>query len=502
MAAALLLPGCAMSALDTAPASPDRPWQPQTTPAGEIIPHSRQDAPTPEPSTGYVLPANPVAGRLPAPPSFDPTHAYDLPELIDIAETHNPETREAWNDARNAALAAGIARSAYLPRITASALGGYQTTNGRESAFDIGARQRFSAGGTISAVSLQWLLFDFGQRAAVVEAADQATIGAGIVFTAAHQRLIHDVSLAYYSYDSARSRASVAVRSLTDAVDVQSAAEDRLKHGIATVIEVAQSRQAAAQARLAKVEAAGAEQDAYATLLTVMGLPALTPVKIAKLPHRKLAAAMGRPIDKVMDDALARRPDVLAAYAAQKASLANVRAARAEFLPKVIVSGTGAYTTGGLDVTNIPTFADQAPTVNLSGRRLGATIIGGITIPLFDGGARSASLARARNQAENAALTLTRVKEEAARQIVLAHNALQTSLAANEATDELLAAAQTTYDATLGAYRSGVGSATDVLVAERQLLEARNASVDARSAAYSAAATLAFAIGNLGAAPE
>lgn len=46
--------------------------------------------------------------------------------------------------------------------------------------------------------------------------------------------------------------------------------------------------------------------------------------------------------------ALARRPDILTAYAAQKAANANVDAAVAEFLPKVFVSGTTAYNPGSL----------------------------------------------------------------------------------------------------------------------------------------------------------
>ena len=43
-------------------------------------------------------------------------HQYTLPELIDIAQRHHPETREAWEKARQAALAVGIAEATYLPR--------------------------------------------------------------------------------------------------------------------------------------------------------------------------------------------------------------------------------------------------------------------------------------------------------------------------------------------------------------------------------------------------
>ena len=73
---------------------------------------------------------------------------------------------------------------------------------------------------------------------------------------------------------------------------------------------------------------------------------------------------------------------------------------------------------------------------------------------------------------------------------------------AYSASQALEAAAQTTFDSALAAYRNGVGSITDLTLAETQLLQAKNASTDAYSTALSAAATLALATGGLGAAPQ
>jgi len=50
--------------------------------------------------------------------------------------------------------------------------------------------------------------------------------------------------------------------------------------------------------------------------------------------------------------------------------------------------------------------------------------------------------------------------------------------------------------------RNGVGSITDVTIAERQLLVAKNAATDAYSTALSSAATLALAAGILGSSPN
>src|ERR1700721_1319066 len=124
------LAGCATSALKMAPERPDRPWVPPTTETGEIIAGEPQVPPTAE---GYVLPANPALGQFPPPSGIDAVRSYALPELIDLAESHNPATRIAWNDARRAALAAGVAESAFLPNITATAIGGDQGSTGHET---------------------------------------------------------------------------------------------------------------------------------------------------------------------------------------------------------------------------------------------------------------------------------------------------------------------------------------------------------------------------------
>jgi outer membrane protein len=190
------LAGCATSALDMAPERPDRSGGPATTESGEVIAGKHQALPTAE---GYVLPANPALGKVPSPPGVDATKVYSLSELIDLAESRNPGTRIAWNEARRAALAAGVAESAFLPNITATAIGGYQGSSGRQTANGTGFSNNSSLDGTVSALSLQWLLFDFGQRAAMVDAAKQGSVISNIAFTAVHQKLIYSVALDFYS---------------------------------------------------------------------------------------------------------------------------------------------------------------------------------------------------------------------------------------------------------------------------------------------------------------
>ena len=495
---ALLLAGCATSALKMAPEHPDRPWSPNATADGEIVPSdggAGKTVATPD----YSLPVNRALSHPSSAPELDREHNYSLAELIDIAQSTNPATRIAWNDAREAALATGIAKSTYLPHLTASVVGGRQDVHNSNST--LGSSDT-KVDGVVSALSIQWLLFDFGERSAVVNAARQASIVANIGFTAAHQHVVHAVSLAYYAQAAAQARVGTAERTLKNAEAVQTAAEERRAHGIGTVVEVAQARQLTAQAQLLQVQARGAAQDSYLALLTAMGISPLTRIRIADIPQRVLPDSDSEPIEHIIAEALGRRPDVLAAYAAQEASLDNVRAARAEFLPKVFFSATGAYNNGHLDLSSLPALGPSSPsTVNLTDNRFGVTVFAGITVPLYDGGLRAAVLEQARAKADNAAITLTHTKDEAVRQIVVAQNGLRTALSAQHASVSLASAADTTYQASFAAYQNGVGSITDVIVAESQLLQAQNMASDTYSEALAAAATLALAVGRLGSTP-
>jgi outer membrane protein len=495
--AAAGLAGCATSSLDLAPPAANRPWQPQTNTAGDIVPGPPRTGDAGAHS-GYTLPNSAGLAWVEPAAALDANHAYSLPELIDLAESTNPLTRIAWNDARNAALATGIAKTAYLPQLTATAMGGYGAGSSSVSTQIGNVSNSSDIHGTVSVLALQWLLFDFGGRRARVEAATQLSVAANIAFTAVHQQVIHNVSIAYYAYEAAYARAHTAQQALDNADGILAAARSRMKQGVGTVVEVAQATQNRAQANLAKVQADGAVTDSYLSLVSALGISPLSKPAIAPLPPRTLSPALHQSVDEIVADAIARRPDVQGAYALEQANQAKVRAAEAAFMPKVFVSATAAYGTGSTGITAIPSVGDQSATVNLNGSRRSGSVFVGVTIPLYDGGLRSAVLMQARNNADSASAQLTRTREEAVRQVVSAQSALSTSLASNDAAKALVAAAQTTYDAAFAAYRHGVGSITDALLAQNQLIAAQDAYADSYSAALSAAASLALATGEIG----
>ncbi|WP_399679972.1 TolC family protein [Xenophilus sp.] len=486
LALACLVAACANTAPDLAPARADAPWQPPGAP----------------PANGFVLPPQPALAELPPTPDIDPAHAYTLPELIDLAQRHHPATRIAWIDARNAALAAGAAQRSWLPQLSATVLAGYQRRRGSSEGRFLSVDDDARGHGAVGVLSLQWLLFDFGERAALAEGAEQGAVVAGIGFTAAHQQLIESVSLAYYAHGAARSRVGVAQRSLANSRQVLEAAQARQRQGIGTVIEVAQARQGVAQAELARVQAEGRARDAHHALVAAMGISPLAPLKVADAPAPALGRASEAPVERIVAEALARRPDVQAAHAALLASRAGAKAADAARLPKVFLAASASRSSGAASVAALPGIGQQGPALDLSGSGSGAGVFVGVTVPLFDGGTRETAQAQAAQRVDAAQARLDRARQQAVQQIVVAQDALRTALASAEAAEALQATAALTHDAALEAYRHGVGTITAVTLADTQMLQAGQALADARAAAQSAAVSLAFATGALGSAPR
>ena len=497
-----LLAGCATTALEMAPEQPDRPWTPATNAVGEIMPDAK---PSPEDlnKTTHVLPANSTLADLPTPIELDRRRTYSLAELIDVAQSNNPLTRTAWNNAREVALAAGIAESAFLPRIAASAIGGWQfsqSQNNGPAGTDGDKRDRarhdlhsvvpmasvrlWTAGGDCRSgeASLRHFEYWFHCGASATDLQREFSVLRKCRGSRARRCRSSIVQQRGCGPGSRRGPNEKGDRHNSRGGSSSSS------HGASSIGHDPSPQ--------------GPRRTLTLALISAMGISPLTQIKVADVSDRKLSPTLAGSAEKILSEALARRPDILAAYAAQKASMANVAAAEADFLPKLFISGTGSYNSGTLNVTAIPSVGNQASIANLSGNRFGSTVFAGVSLPLYDGGTREAILQQAQAKADSAGLALARTRDEAIRQIVLANNALRTSLSAYSAATSLSAAAKTTFDAALAAYRNGVGSITDVTMAETQLLQAKNTATEAYSTALSAAATLALATGSLGAPPQ
>jgi outer membrane protein len=418
---------------------------------------------------------------------LEPRKRYGLVELIDLAQRNNPQTRAAWEAARAAAAAEGLVESAYLPQISLEALGGLEHTPlpapknlVPEGFFVSNARE------IIPSVALKWLLFDFGQRKARLEAARADSFVANVSFTGAHQSLIFQVSQAYFDLGAARGRLRAAQTALKTALTTQDAATAKRNNGLATIVSVAQAERQTAQARYGVTATEGAERNTYASLIASLGIPADSSLDVLDSDELPLPNQPISNVSAAIRDALANRPDVIAAIGKVDAARASLDAEQRSRYPVIDVSAHGFQNAGWVSSDGKPYSRVDRP---------GGNILFSFSVPLFDGGLRSSRISVARSQVREAEHKLDQTRDTAAQQVVKAYNGLVTSLAEYEAATELSRAAHTAYDAALRSYRQGVGTYTDVATEENAVAQADMQVEDARSSAHTAAAALAFAMG-------
>src|SRR5271156_4632742 len=231
-------------------------------------------------SNEYAIPiqARP-ASTLPEPRAMGVGNKYDLPALIDIALSNNPDTRLTWNQARAAAAAYGASRAPYYPLISAQVPGGYE-----RELFELPTQNAVLKQWQITPViAFTYTLLDFGRRDAGAAAARAQLAAANFSFNRKLQDVVFATQRAFYSIGAAK---------------------------------------AAVQAAEENVELARTDDDAVSRRVD-LGVAANPPLDVRSLDSLPVPAGLGSEVDQLIEAAVRNRPDL----AAQVANLDARRAA-------------------------------------------------------------------------------------------------------------------------------------------------------------------------------
>ena len=470
LAALLLGAGCASLRESAAwnprahaPASASEPWTPPA-PLDTYMP-SRDEAF----ATSAAVP--------------DPDRVHDLPALIDLAERTNPDTRRSWEEARAAAARLGLAESAYLPTLALAARGGWaQQVNATPDGTEV-----IRGTSLLPSVDLAWTLVDFGRRAADRDRARQELLAFNFTFNRRHQQVAFAVAQSFYRFEASRAQVAAAEATRVSATALLDASEARRKGGLATEPEVLLARQEQARAAFEVQEAEGVVEDARAALAESLGIPPTVRLRVSELGAQPLPPALPATVERVIDAALAQRPDLAARLALLRAREAEVRRAQAAYLPRIGVTGN----VGGAlrDYRAGPPFASHTDDEAVYGGFLG------IEWTLFDGFARENALREAESGAGVARADLAALELKTLRDVWKAYADAKTALRKHEFATALLRASEDAYAATSDSFRAGLGSFLDVLAAERDLARARMTAIESRADVLTSSAALAFAAG-------
>ncbi len=443
------------------------------------------DVSTPRGAADCAAASTPQSGVA----SIDANRAYTLAELIDIAEHNNPRTRIVWERAKQRAAQLGIAKSAYYPVLAGiAAFADQRIIEPFPKPLAPDGYVMIQLPAIQPELKLQYLLFDPGERAAHVDAATEEKLAAGANFIQANQEVAFRVASAYYRLLTAQERLQAAEDTLKTAQTTLDAAEARLSNGRGTLPDVLNARSETAQATFDRESADGDEKIARVTLTETIGADPSPNISIDAQKAAPAPQQLTLTIDALIDRALAGRPDLMAAAAEIRAADDAIRAAKAEYKPKIGLAGSFAQTTvwptasfGELGFASRPTWSAGLEVEWL----------------IFDGGLRQNQVAAAESRRREAQNEMTEIHDRATREVWTAYINFRSALRKNEAALALLESANTSYSASLDAYNSGVRNLVDVVTAEKQLAQARLSGVSARSQLFLEAVDLEFVTGNL-----
>ena len=421
------------------------------------------------------------------PVPVDPNAVYGLADLIDFAHRANPETQRAWHEARAAAAQAARAEAAYYPTLYFMASGG--TSRVVDKAPPAVGTFTVEGPGVTPALQLNWILLDFGRRRSDVERRGQDLFKANFAFNRKLQEVAVAVSRNYFSLDATRARVTAARATLESAVAVEEAVEARVQQGLATRPDLLLARQERARAAFELEDALGSVADAQAALADSLGLPPTRLMRVADLSAVPLPTELAESVEQAIDRALSRRPDLASRLANLRAREAEERRARAEFWPRLSLSGSvdqaiQRYRVGPPTGTFTANDTEYGAFLNFEWK-------------LFDGFERENAVREATAQRGAAEADLAALELRAIREVWKAYADVKTALRKHEYALALLAASQEAYEATLESYRSaGLATVLDLLAAERDLARARTTEIQSRTDLLTASAALTFAAGD------
>ena len=398
-----------------------------------------------------------------------------LNDLIDLALRNNPDTRAAWSAARAAAADLGSQRGAYYPTIFA------QESTSRVKGSAVGGQFTFHSTTTNPSVVLNYLLLDFGGRKSAVEEARQALIAADWTHNAAIQDAVLQVQQAYYQYLNARALEGAEQAAVKEAQASVDAAERRHDAGLSTVADVLQAKTALSQARLGLETVQGQIQVIRGVLATAVGIPANTPFEV-DIPMHEVPLEQGAgQVDRLIEQAQARRPDLAAARALALKAQAHLDHARAQDRPTITTSVNGGRIYYAPDYNYQDTY--------------GLAFL--LTVPIFNGLTYQYNVFKAEAETETSRARLDSLQQQAIFQVWSSYYNQKTATQRVQTTRDLLQSAQQSYEVVSARYKAGVGSILDLLSSESALAGARAQETQARTDWFLSMAQLAHDTGTL-----
>jgi outer membrane protein len=396
-----------------------------------------------------------------------------LPELTELALQNNPRTRQAWYAARADAAGVGIEKSDDLPQITAD-LTFQRSESGGQSGNQNPWLTRYGP-----AVSLSYLLYDFGAGDSRVEAAEYQALAAALSQNRVLQDVVFQVEQAYYRYlgfEALVRSNELFLKSVSTSLD---ATQRRREGGLATVADVYRAETQVAQAQLNLTRSRGELEKARGALASAVGLSVNTTLRIQSLEGEPRIREITESLNDILSRAKLNRPDLIGAEAQARAARARADAASRDGWPTVSLTAT----TGRTFYTNELPFTDTNSALVT------------LRIPIFTGFNQTYTVRQAEARASQAEASRDALSRQTELEVWQSYYDVQTAAGGVSTTAVQLRAATQTAEATLARYRGGFGSLLDLITAQVDESNARVQRIQSYLDWFTAVARLNFSIG-------
>lgn len=411
-------------------------------------------------------------------------------DVIERALCESPKTRSAWAEAKAAAANVQLSRAAYLPSLGADVSELYQH-NSTEVSNDPTLKSHFTKAVNQETLSLGWVLYDFGARAASASSSRQLLLAAQANQDSTLQALLAATAKDYFAAQAANANVTSKHRIEEFSRETLKAASARVSKGVSPITDQLQADTAVAQAQYERAKAEGDARSAIGALAIDMSLSPEQPLTLPELDAGALPdTSFVGAVHDLLVDAAQTHPKVLYAAAQLQAASENVRFARAQGLPSVKLVGelnrSSEPVSASLGQPELPALTRE----NYIGIK--------IEIPIFDGFRRSSQIYQAEAQADVEKEALRETQQQVAIGIWSSVQTLQTDTENLRNTERVMQSATRTYDAARQRYTSGVGSILELLSAQSTLAISEQQWIQAQLNWRATRLQLAASLGRLG----
>jgi outer membrane protein len=395
-------------------------------------------------------------------------HAETLRQALTSAYINNPTILSALLNVKATAENIALAKSAKLPQIGASITESQGVVFGDST----------SGPTTTVGLSYSQTLFDNFKSDADIEGARALTEASRYSLQNSEQNTLLAVVQAYMNVIQYTQLIQLAQDNVKFFQAQVQSANDRLKIGEGTKIDVSQAQARLAQGTAAYQSALASLQTAQASYERYVGHK---PKNLAAT--YKLGSLMPKSLDTAISEAVSSHPAILAAKAGIRAAQANSDSANAAFGPTLNMVGTIGSTVFDPYGATTPT-----PAANLKFT---------LTVPIYGGGALGANIRKSNINAIKSEVDALAARDQVKEALITAWSTMQNASAQIVSANAAVAAGQLSLEGIVQERDVGQATTLDVLNAQSELTSTKQTLIQASASKVIASFAVVAATGHL-----